>query len=150
MMFRRMKEDDLLQVCSIENETFSIPWSFKSFRDSFNKGLNLYFVAEENNIILAYCGVWVVLDEGQINNIAVKKERQGQGIGSKLLRFLLEEGSKQGILYFSLEVRKSNERAIALYQNSGFEIKGQRPSFYDKPKEDALIMTVITSRKDFD
>ena len=147
-MVRRMAIEDLKQVCAIENATFSMPWSYQSFLDSLNKKNNIYLVAEENNIILGYCGVWVIEKEGQINNIAVKEEYRNQGVGNQILQFLLKEGKNEEIEQFTLEVRKSNVNAISLYKKLGFLNLGIRPNFYEKPREDAVIMTVITSRND--
>lgn len=150
MVFRKMEKEDLEQVCKIEKDSFTLPWSYKSFSESLKKEANLYLVAEEKEEILAYCGVWVIAGEGQINNIAVKKEKQSEGIGSALLCFLFKEGKQRQIQQFTLEVRESNKKAIRLYEKMGFEKLGIRPGFYERPKEDAWIMTVITSMKDFE
>lgn len=146
MNYRRMEETDLKQVVLIEKDNFSMPWSYESFQSSRRKKENIYLVAEENGQIAGYCGVWVVAGEGQINNIAVRKDRQNQGIGRGLLTSLFEEGSKNKVESFTLEVRKSNINAIALYQKMGFKELGIRKDFYERPREDAIIMTVITSR----
>ncbi|MFA9464310.1 MAG: ribosomal protein S18-alanine N-acetyltransferase [Velocimicrobium sp.] len=148
MMIRRMEERDLNQVCAIENDMFSMPWTQQSFLDSLLILDNIYLVAEKETSIVGYCGVWVIANEGQINNIAVKKEYQNQGIGKQILQFLFREGQKKQIQQFTLEVRKSNQIAILLYQTLGFVNLGIRPNFYERPKEDAVIMTVITYRKD--
>lgn len=140
MEFRRMKEKDLEQVVSIEKDTFSMPWSREDFLSSMNNPLHIYVVACENDIIYGYCGMWGIVGEGQINNVAVKKEFQGKGIGFSLVQFLLEEGYKQGLEAFTLEVRESNLSAIHVYKKVGFENVGIRKNFYDKPKENAVIM----------
>jgi len=148
MIVRRMIKEDLQQVCDIESETFSMPWTFQSFLDSLLIKDNIYLVAVENNSIIGYCGVWVVAKEGQINNIAVRKQNQNLGVGNQMLQFLFKEGKAEKIEQFTLEVRKSNVNAINLYNKFGFVNVGIRPSFYEKPQEDAVIMTVITSRKE--
>ena len=148
MIVRRMKKKDLEQVCAIENETFSMPWSYQSILDSLLVKDNIYLVAVENDSVIGYCGVWVIANEGQINNIAVKKQNRNQGVGGKMLQFLFKEGRAKQIEQFTLEVRKSNENAIKLYDKFGFVKVGIRPGFYEKPQEDAVIMTVITSRKE--
>jgi len=148
MIVRRMKKEDLEQVCAIENETFSMPWSYQSFLDSLLVKDNIYLVALEGDSVIGYCGVWVIAKEGQINNVAVKKQNRNQGVGGKMLQFLFEEGKEEKIEQFTLEVRKSNVNAIKLYDKFGFVNVGIRPHFYEKPQEDAVIMTVITSRKE--
>lgn len=146
MTVQRMSKEDLEQVCELEKTIFSMPWSYQSFMDSLEKKENIYLVAVEDKEVIGYCGVWVIEKEGQINNIAVKRECRNQGVGNHILQALLEEGKKQEIEQFTLEVRKSNKHAIALYEKNGFSSLGIRPNFYEKPQEDAIIMTVITAR----
>lgn len=140
MELRRMEEKDLDQVTSIEKDTFSMPWNREDFLNSMNNPSHVYIVACENDVIYGYCGMWGIVGEGQINNVAVKKELQGKGIGFLLVKFLLEEGYKQGLEAFTLEVRESNLSAIHVYEKVGFENVGIRKNFYDKPKENAVIM----------
>ena len=82
-----------------------------------------------------------VLDEGEITNVAVKKSLRGQKIASRLMDELLKKGTLRGISFFVLEVRKSNSAAIHLYEKSGFTKAGIRRNFYEKPIEDAVIMS---------
>ncbi len=140
MELRRMEEKDLEQVTSIEKDTFSMPWNREDFLKSMNNPFHVYVVACEKDVIYGYCGMWGIVGEGQINNVAVKKEFQGKGIGFSLIKFLLEEGYKQGLEAFTLEVRESNLSAIHVYEKAGFENVGIRKNFYDKPKENAVIM----------
>ena len=97
-------------------------------------------MAKQENIVVGYVGMYVVLQEGDITNIAVAKEVQGQGIGTKLLKELLEVAKKHGTETINLEVRVSNESAISLYKKHGFEIIGRRKNFYTKPEEDGYLM----------
>lgn len=147
-VIRRMRESDLEQVCTLEKEVFSLPWSYQSFLESMRNPDNIYLVAEEKGQLTGYCGVWVVAGEGQINNIAVKEQYRNQGIGAMMLRYLFTLGSVQNVEQFTLEVRSSNIRAIHLYEKMGFVKLGIRPNFYERPSEDAVIMSVITSRKE--
>ena len=140
-LVREMKLEDIEQVYLIEENTFPDPWS----RDAFTKELtsnkhSIYMVVEEESSILAYAGLWNIVDEGYITNIAVKQDRRGEGLGKKVTQALIEEGKKHNILSFTLEVRVSNKNAINLYKKLGFEIYGVRKNFYDKPKEDAYVM----------
>ncbi|GKX30488.1 ribosomal-protein-alanine acetyltransferase [Vallitalea longa] len=140
-LVRKMKLEDIEQVHSIEESTFPNPWS----EDAFTKEItinkhSIYMVIEEDNNILAYAGLWNIVGEGYITNIAVKKDRRGAGLGRKVTEALIEEGRKHGIMSFTLEVRISNKKAIKLYKKLGFEISGVRKNFYEKPREDAYIM----------
>lgn len=140
MKIRPMVNKDLEQVCEIENDTFSEPWSYNSFSNSLTSRDNTYLVAEEDGEILGYCGMWGTVDEGQITNIAVKKEYRNRKIGYKLLKTLMEYGRDNGLIAFTLEVRKGNDIARQLYKSLGFVDDGVRKNFYSKPKEDAVIM----------
>lgn len=139
-MIRRMQEQDVEQVVLLEKRMFSVPWTANDFLESLDNPQHLYLVVENQGEIIAYCGLWVVLDEGQITNVAVKEEYQRHGIGKTMLKRLLEESSELGAKAFTLEVRVSNYKAIALYEKLGFTKEGQRKNFYDKPLEDAIIM----------
>lgn len=140
MIIRNMLETDLPVVHEMECSTFSKPWSMNDFRECLKEEQNLYLVVEERDEIAAYCGLWGVAGEGQINNVAVKKALRGQGIAYAMLKDLIERGKKQGLTSFTLEVRVSNLPAITLYHKLGFEDAGIRKNFYEAPAEDALIM----------
>ncbi|MBP1756266.1 MAG: hypothetical protein H6Q59_2664 [Firmicutes bacterium] len=144
MEIRRMTEADLEQVCAIENETFSDPWSKDDFRNSLLDDKNDYLVVDIDGTIAGYCGFWGVMDEGDIFNVAVKKEYRRQHIGADMMKALIEKGRARGIASFTLEVRYSNEPAIRLYEDLGFQRAGIRKDFYSKPKEDAVIMWLNT------
>ncbi|MCI8862664.1 MAG: ribosomal protein S18-alanine N-acetyltransferase [Lachnospiraceae bacterium] len=137
---RRMEEGDLDQVCAIEEETFSMPWSRKSFRDTISYYHTLFLVAELDGEIAGYCGCYQSLEEAEITNIAVRRQLRGHGIGRRLLMELMRLGKEQGAFAYTLEVRVSNQAAIHLYESLGFVSFGIRKNFYEKPREDAMIM----------
>lgn len=140
MIIRNMTADDLEQVCAIETETFSDPWSEEDFRSSMEEANNHYIVVEIDGKVVGYCGYWGIAGEGYIYNVAVKNEYRRQAIGNRMLRSLLEDAADRGITSVTLEVRYSNEAAIRLYESLGFVRAGIRRDFYTKPKEDAVIM----------
>lgn len=144
MIIRQMEERDIEQVYQIEKESFTRPWTYQDFEESIDNAnslyLKLYLVAEEDGIISGYCGLWGIAGEGQINNVAVKKEYRGKHVGFYMLNSLIELGLANNLIAFTLEVRVSNYSAIKLYHNLGFEDVGIRKNFYDYPKEDAIIM----------
>jgi ribosomal-protein-alanine N-acetyltransferase len=137
---RLMTEQDIEQVSEIEKATFTQPWSEAAFRDSLNREDTIYVVAYEENAVVGYCGLWNIVNEGNINNVAVSQKYRGQQIGFEMLTKLIELGNAQNIEAYTLEVRKSNEAAIKLYEKLGFVNEGIRKDFYDNPIEDAFIM----------
>lgn len=140
MQIRDMQELDLDQVCAIEEQIFSQPWSRQDFLDSVKNDTHIYLVAEQDGIIMGYCGMWGIAGEGQITNVAVAPQFHRQGVAKKLFRVFLEKGKQMGLTVFTLEVRTSNLPAIQLYKKFGFKEAGIRKKFYELPKEDALIM----------
>ena len=142
---RALAKEDVSQVLTIEKETFSMPWTKRDFEAVLTNAQNLYLVVEKEGEILGYCGLMAVLDEGQITNVAIKKEYRHQGLGQLMLEKLLREGENIGLTQYTLEVRESNQAARALYNRIGFIEAGVRPGFYDKPKENAVIMWYYTT-----
>lgn len=140
MIIRKMEERDIAEVVAIEEETFSSPWSADSFlQESKNKN-NIYLVVEDNGEVIGYCGLWGVVGEGQITNVAVRKDNRNRGVGKIMLTKLLEIGVNQGLESFTLEVRESNKSALRVYQSLGFYSAGIRKNFYTEPTEHAVIM----------
>lgn len=137
---RPMKKSDVEQVARMESECFSEPWSAQAFTDALDKEEYLYMVAAEGMDVLAYCGMYRVLDEGNITQVAVRPDRRREGIGGRLLQDFMQKGKKLGVSAYTLEVRVSNPGAIRLYETCGFETESVRKGFYDFPKEDAYIM----------
>lgn len=139
-MIRRMEVSDIPSVADMEKMYFSVPWSEAGLLESLNMENYLFLVVEEAGEIAGYAGLSVILDEGDITNIVINERYRGRGLGRELLERLLEAGAGRGANAFTLEVRASNEAAIQLYKSMGFEEEGIRKGFYEKPKEDALIM----------
>lgn len=140
LRIREMEAGDARQMSELERETFSSPWSEQDFRKAAEDKNTVYVVAQEDGVLLGMCGVKNILGEGEITNVAVKSGRRGEGIGSLLMSELLRLGAARGIKAFTLEVRQSNTAAIALYQKFSFCTEGIRRDFYEKPRENALIM----------
>jgi ribosomal-protein-alanine N-acetyltransferase len=130
--------DDIMVV---EKLSFSIPWSREAFFEEVtgNK-FALYLSAVLDGKVIGYAGMWGVLDEGHITNIAVHPEFRGKGVGSLLLQGLIDTAGAKDILSMTLEVRSGNVAAQGLYTKFGFEVKGIRKGYYADNGEDALIM----------
>jgi len=124
-------------MSEIESQCFSMPWSFFSCEYELNQDYAYYWGAFAEDDLIGYGGLHIVTDEGHITNVAVLPEFRRSGIARKLVELMLSCNLK----LFTLEVRESNAAAIALYESFGFVILGRRKGYYDKPKEDALIMT---------
>lgn len=138
-MIRYFKAGDEKAIAEIEKECFLEPWSEQAVLNSAN--LDCVFVLfEKDGQVVGYAGLQIVLDEGYITNIAVKKAFRRQGIATVLINELLKMLNDK-LSFISLEVRVSNSAAIKLYELLGFEKAGIRKNFYSAPKEDALIMT---------
>lgn len=140
LRIRRMEEQDLEQVSRNEALCFSQPWSRNAFADVIKRPEAIFLVAQMGDRIVGHCGVTDILGEGSITNVAVHPDYRGRRIGERLLHQLLQEGEAAGISAFTLEVRLSNQIAAHMYNQAGFIVEGIRPGFYDKPREDALIM----------
>ena len=133
------KEDDIPDIAKIEIASFSTPWSENAIRESMNSG-TLFYVIRKHNDIAGYMGLSKIVGEGYVTNIAVLPQYKRQGIGKKLLEYVIKDSCDE-LEFISLEVRESNNAAISLYQNFGFEKVGLRKRFYTNPLEDAIIMT---------
>ncbi|MBP3544547.1 MAG: ribosomal protein S18-alanine N-acetyltransferase [Lachnospiraceae bacterium] len=135
-----MQEKDLDEVVAIEQEIFSQPWTKQGFLDALKNKDTLYLVATENDVVLGYLGLWQSFEDADITNVAVKTEFRRRGVAGRLLEETKRLAAMRGITALTLEVRVSNEAAICLYKKYGFHSLGVRPGFYEKPKEDAMIM----------
>lgn len=138
--YRLMTEQDIEQVAEIESRIFSIPWSEKAFMDSLKNENTVYIVACNAEEVVGYCGIYMSFEEGDISNVAVKKEYRRKNIAENMLSYLFSSIKQKGVTDVTLEVRETNVAAIKLYEKIGFEEVGIRKNFYEKPTENALIM----------
>ena len=140
IIIRKMQPEDLAEVCKIERDNFSLPWSEKSFLESMEREDTVFLVALEDEDVAGYIGCYCIGGAGEITNVAVKASYRRKGIGGGLLQKLYEEGDALDTQEYFLEVRESNEAAIGLYLSQGFVKEGIRKNFYEKPVENAVIM----------
>jgi ribosomal-protein-alanine N-acetyltransferase len=131
----------------LEGECFSDPWTKAMFESEVGSPFTVYFVALAGDEVAGYAGMWKILDEGHITNIAVSPRYRRKGLGSLLLNKLIEIAEENKIKVLMLEVRKSNEAAIGLYVKKGFEQVGLRRNYYADNNEDAVLMN-FTIRKE--
>ena len=137
---RQLREEDIEPLAELEARSFSMPWSAKSFRDLLANPYCFYFVALVQGRIVGGAGYTELCGEASIDNVVVDEAYRGRGIGQALVRKLLAAGTARQIKAFTLEVRVSNLAAIHIYEKAGFQCEGIRPGFYEKPREDAMIM----------
>ncbi|MBQ2701041.1 MAG: ribosomal protein S18-alanine N-acetyltransferase [Clostridia bacterium] len=140
MVIRRMTLADVSQVHGIEHSTFATPWSLDSFEKEAVNPCARYLVAELDGKVIGFAGLWLVLDEGHVTNIAIAEDYRGKGYGRALTQALMQYASNLGITYVTLEVRRSNERAQNLYKSLGFVSVGVRKRYYEDNQEDAFLM----------
>jgi len=127
------------EVAAIERQIYPSPWSKSSFESEVTEnGFAHYFVALKDGKVIGYAGIWVILEEAHITNLAVHPDYQRRQVGSSLLECLITEAKRGGASRMTLEVRFSNRAAQALYAKYGFVQRGKRTKYYSD--EDALIM----------
>jgi [ribosomal protein S18]-alanine N-acetyltransferase len=143
LVFRDMKEEDIDQILVIENLCFTIPWSRESFYNEIHTNqFATYVVLEDGDKIIGYCGVWIIVDEAHITNIAVLPDYRGRKLGDALLAKVIDLAREKGARFMTLEVRVSNVVAQNLYRKFGFKNGGIRKGYYTDNQEDALVMWV--------
>lgn len=140
---RRMTEDDLDVVHQIQQDAFPDPWSREALlHEVASNQFAHYLVLEWEGAVIGYGGMWIVLDEAQITNIAIASPFRGKKWGETLLMSMMIYAVRHGATAMTLEVRKSNAIAQRLYEKLGFYKTGIRPKYYSDNGEDALIMWV--------
>ena len=142
LAIRQAQPSDLDALVEIERLSFATPWTPESLSAELNgESRSVVLVAEmAGRGVIGYIGCWFVLDDGQINNIAVHPDCRHTGVGSALLSALLKFGLEKGIARYTLEVRPSNVEARRLYERFGFSAVGQRKNYYEDNSENAIIM----------
>ena len=139
---RLSSEEDLDEVVALEAASFTNPWTREMLaRELENADIaRVYVVRNAERRIVAFCACWVIVDELHINTLAVDAARRRQGLATTLLRFVLEEAAAAGVLRATLDVRRSNDAALRLYQRLGFVVRGVRRKYYAQPEEDGIVL----------
>lgn len=141
--FRSMTVQDIPHVVEIERESFTTPWSSQAFMNELtNNHFAQYIILEYDGEVAGYGGMWIIMDEAHVTNIAIKRKYRGRKWGERLLIELQNSAAFLGAVRMTLEVRKSNQIAQRLYEKHGFRSVGIRPKYYTDNNEDALIMWV--------
>ncbi len=136
-----MKAEHIDGVLAVETDSFSIPWTRSDFeREIFENKLAIYVIAMEDSEIVGFAGMWHVINEGHITNVAVLEEYRKKRIGTMLVEELIKIASEKEMMGLTLEVRISNAKAQTLYTKLGFKPEGIRKKYYADTGEDAIIM----------
>ena len=138
-----MMAEDITTVVEIEEEAFTVPWTREIYEHEMSGNEYAhYIVAVDEDEVIGHCGMWIVLDECHITNVAVRTQLRGNGIGEGLMRQAIALCKEMGVCLMTLEVRVSNEAAQGLYRKLGFQDGGIRKKYYSDDHEDALVMWV--------
>ncbi|NMP24208.1 ribosomal protein S18-alanine N-acetyltransferase [Sulfobacillus harzensis] len=141
VVVRDMYLSDLDAVMRIEGASFSTPWSRNQFQSELmENNFAAYLVLDFHGRVVSYGGMWIILDEAHVTNVAVHPDFRGYHLGERMMRGLMERAKSMGAQRMTLEVRRSNQVAQNLYQKLGFIQLGVRRGYYSEPHEDAFIM----------
>ena len=135
-----MTAADIDGMYAVELATFSVPWSRESIEAELTNPCARYLVARKGGEVIGYAGMWLVIDEAHVTNVAVRADMRGQGLGKELMERLIQLAADSGMIWMTLEVRRSNKIAQALYHKFGFIDVGYRKRYYEDNQEDALLM----------
>jgi len=139
---RAIREEDVRQIHEIETLCFPMPWSEESILHDVKENAVARWLVLDNGEgrVLAYAGMWFVLDEAHVCNVAVHPECRRMGYGRRIMDALMNLAKENSMTLMTLEVRRSNAPAQNLYHACGFLDVGYRKRYYEDNKEDALIM----------
>ena len=142
-----MAATDLVAVSEIERRSFLTPWSLNALMAELlnPRALNLVARPVDGEAVIGFALGWTVVDEIHVNKMAVHPDHRRRGAGRLLLEALLERGRRLGATEAWLEVRRSNQAAIRLYEGYGFETRGVRSIYYSDTNEDALLMRRVVA-----
>ena len=129
--------DDIVNISIM---SFPIAWTKDAFLNELSNKFARYVIAVKDDVVIGYGGMWVILDESHVTNIAVHPEYRGIGAGALIVEALLDVCRYEKAISITLEVRKSNEVAQSLYKRYGFVEEGVRKNYYEDNREDAVIM----------
>lgn len=133
--------DEVNEIAVLQSETFTNPWSADSLRwEIANTDVARLYVMRADGRLIGFCACWVILDELHINSLAIGDAWRRQGLASHLLREVCRDAFGTGATQATLEVRRSNTAALALYERLGFTCEGVRQDYYQTPREDALVL----------
>ena len=140
--YRRASARDAEAAAALDALCFRTPWSRTAFDGELDGSKDTIYIAAENSRgeLIGFAGIACVLDEGEINRVAVHPLYRARGIADRMMDLLLEAAEEKGVKIQFLEVREANRQAIARYKNHGFSVVGRRDGYYAETGENALLM----------
>ncbi len=148
LILTQMQSGHLEKLAELEKICFSSQaWSYKSLEDELTNPTAHFFVAEVDEDVAGYIGMYIVCENCYVTNVAVFPQYRRQGVARALIKMAMLTADAMETDFISLEVRPSNEAALSLYRSFGFEQNGLRKNYYKNPTEDALIMTKFFKRE---
>jgi len=138
-----MQQKDLDDIMEIEASSFTDAWTKAGFEESLNQPYAKMYTARMADTVVGYCCMYHFFDEGEIINVAIHPNWRQRGLGSRMLKHLIEEGMQMGVKRFVLDVRESNVSAQKLYESAGFKKIVLQKRFYDTPVEDGWLMEYL-------
>jgi len=148
MRIREARGEDIPAVAALERATFPAGADEAQFGRMLSDGRHALLLAEEDGEMLGYAWYEFVLDEGYVGNVAVARSHRRRGTGRALVEAMIADAAARGLAFLSLEVRESNRPAQALYEKTGFRPAGVRKNYYERPREDAVILTVTFPKEE--
>lgn len=136
----RLSESAVAEIVEIELESNTPSWGVREFSHEFSSTFSMVFGARGEGMLLGFVVCRAVLDEAHIMRIGVRRENRARGIGREMMRHLLAELREMAVHWLTLEVRKSNAVARALYESLGFTVVDERAKYYPDNGEDGLVM----------
>lgn len=133
---------DLQAVLELQSQSFTNPWGADALKWELEHSpvSRLYVLRDGTGVAMAFCACWQLVDELHINSVAVAPAQRRSGVATRLMREVLILARAEGAERATLEVRRSNAAARALYERLGFQVEAVRPDYYSNPREDALIL----------
>lgn len=140
VQFQSLKPEHIPEILEIEQREQGAPWSEQSFRNELSNAVSYFLVGLHQSQVIAYGGLWLVVDEAHVTTVMVAPEFRRHGIGKQLMHRLLEHAQEAGMSCSTLEVRAKNTPAIKLYEQLGYVQAAVRKKYYPNDNEDAIVM----------
>ncbi len=146
LVIRDASDRDIDRLEELEKLCFSMPWTKEQLISQLPDDMHVFLAADIGGETAGYVGMMHVVDEGYISNVAVAPEYRRRGIADALISALIARCEALALAFVTLEVRRGNAGAVALYKKHGFLPVGERKDYYELPREDALLMTKFFKR----
>lgn len=142
-IIRNATPNDVEDIERLEKLCFSLPWTKEQILSQLPDDEHIFLAADDGGGVAGYVGAMLAGGQGYISNVAADPEKRRQGVGDRLISQLVDTAKKLELEFLTLEVRASNAPAIALYAKHGFSPVGVRKNYYEKPREDAILMSLF-------